>query len=38
MDALIEELFHCAQPNISPGGKPAYIEFKKDYLESLFGK
>lgn len=29
-------LFQCAQPNISPGGNPVYLEFKKDYLEKLF--
>jgi DNA mismatch repair protein MutL len=38
MDVLIEELFNCDQPNIAPNGNPTYIEFKKDYLEQLFGK
>jgi len=35
---LVTELFACAQPNITPNSKPTYIEFKKDYLETLFGK
>jgi len=38
MTALLEALFHCAQPNISPSGKPTYIEFKEDQLEKLFGR
>lgn len=38
MKTLVEELFNCEQPNITPGSKPTYIEFKKDYLETLFGK
>jgi len=36
MKALITELFNCAQSNITPDGKPTYIEFKKEYLEKLF--
>ncbi|HLK31248.1 MAG TPA: DNA mismatch repair endonuclease MutL [Puia sp.] len=38
MRTLSEELFNCAQPNITAAGKPTYIEFKKDYLEQLFNK
>jgi DNA mismatch repair protein MutL len=38
MQALVEELFQCKQPNTSAGGNPTYIEFKKDYLDKLFGK
>ncbi|HSZ84684.1 MAG TPA: DNA mismatch repair endonuclease MutL [Puia sp.] len=38
MDVLIEELFNCSMPNVAPNGNPTYIEFKKDYLEQLFGK
>lgn len=38
MQALVEDLFHCRQPNTSAGGNPTYIEFKKDYLDKLFGK
>lgn len=36
MQNMIAMLFRCAQPNISPGGNPVYLEFKKDYLEKLF--
>ena len=36
MQNMIEVLFRCAQPNISPNGTPVYLEFKKDYLEKLF--
>ncbi len=38
MKALAEELFACAQPNITPAGNPTYIAFKKDYLERMFGR
>jgi DNA mismatch repair protein MutL len=38
MRALVEELFACAQHNITPAGDPTYIEFKKDYVERLFGR
>jgi DNA mismatch repair protein MutL len=38
MRVLIEGLFACNQPNITPGGDPTYIEFKKDYMEQLFRK
>jgi DNA mismatch repair protein MutL len=38
MKALVDGLFATAQPNSTPGGDPTYIEFKKDYLEKLFGK
>jgi DNA mismatch repair protein MutL len=36
MRMLTHELFNCAQPNVTAGGCPTYIEFKKDYLEQLF--
>lgn len=36
MKAIVEELFQCSTPNISPNGSPTYLEFKKDYLEKLF--
>jgi DNA mismatch repair protein MutL len=36
MQQLLEDLFACAQPNITPSGYPTYIEFKQDYLEKLF--
>jgi DNA mismatch repair protein MutL len=38
MQGLINDLFACAQPNITSNGNPTYIEFKKDYLEKLFGR
>ncbi|WP_315819692.1 hypothetical protein [Paraflavitalea speifideaquila] len=36
MRMLIDDLFKCKQPNITAGGNPTYIEFKRDYLEQLF--
>jgi DNA mismatch repair protein MutL len=38
MRALIASLFACKQHNVTPGGDPTFIEFKKDYLEKLFGR
>jgi DNA mismatch repair protein MutL len=38
MRALVDDLFACAQHNVTPGGDPTYIEFKKDYVERLFGR
>ena len=38
MRTLVDELFACAQHNVTPGGDPTYIEFKKDYVERLFGR
>jgi DNA mismatch repair protein MutL len=38
MRMLVDGLFACAQHNITPGGDPTYIEFKKDYVEKLFGR
>jgi DNA mismatch repair protein MutL len=38
MRSLTESLFRCLQPNTSPNGKPVFVEFKKDYLEKLFGR
>lgn len=37
MEVLVNDLFQCKQPNISPDGKPIYLEFKKDALEKMFG-
>lgn len=36
MQHLIQDLFQCGQPNISPSGKPTYLEFKKEQLEKMF--
>lgn len=38
MRALVDDLFACALHNVTPGGDPTYIEFKKDYVERLFGR
>jgi DNA mismatch repair protein MutL len=38
MQSLTQDLFTCAQPNITPTGKPTYLEFKKDQLEKVFGR
>ncbi len=38
MKALINGLFACSHPNTTPAGDPAYIEFRKDYLDKLFSK
>jgi DNA mismatch repair protein MutL len=37
MQALVEDLFNCKQPNTSPDGNPVYLEFKKEQLEKMFG-
>jgi DNA mismatch repair protein MutL len=38
MLGLTESLFRCLQPNTSPNGKPVFVEFKKEYLEKMFGR
>ena len=38
MENVIQLLFSCSQPNISPAGNPTYMEFKRDYLEKMFGR
>ena len=38
MKVLTEALFSCTTPNITPNGKPTYLEFKKDELDKLFGR
>lgn len=38
MQSLVEDLFNCSAPNITPNGKPAYSEFKKTELDKLFGR
>ena len=38
MQVLIEQLFACTTPNITPTGSPTYLEFKEDYLDRMFGK
>jgi DNA mismatch repair protein MutL len=38
MQALVEDLFNCASPNITATGKPTYTEFKKTELDKMFGR
>ncbi len=38
MLVLIEDLFTCNSPNITPTGSPTYLEFKEDYLDRMFGR
>ncbi len=38
MTTLVEELFACQTPNVTPNGSPTYLEFKGDYLERMFGR
>lgn len=38
METLVDGLFSCNYPNTTVDGAPTYIEFKKDYLMSLFKK
>jgi DNA mismatch repair protein MutL len=36
MKGLIHDLFACSQPNITPDGRPTYLEFKQEQLEKMF--
>ncbi len=38
MRSLTENLFRCQQPNTAPNGKPAFVEFKRDYLLKIFDR
>ena len=38
MKVLVQNLFDCATPNITPNGKPTYLEFKKEELDKMFGR
>ncbi len=38
MKVLVEDLFTCTTPNITPNGKPTYTEFKKTDLDKMFGR
>jgi DNA mismatch repair protein MutL len=38
MLVLVDELFVCQTPNVTPNGSPTYLEFKGDYLERMFSK
>ncbi len=38
MKQLVNNLFACGQPNVSPDGNPVYLEFKQEQLEKMFGR
>ena len=38
MVALIEDLFACETPNVTPNGKPVYTKFRKSELDKMFGR
>jgi DNA mismatch repair protein MutL len=38
MHKLVSDLLQCSQQNITPSGRPTYLEFKKDNLEKMFGR
>ncbi len=38
MKTLLEGLFACNMPNITPNGKPTYTAFKKNELDKMFGR
>ena len=38
MRQLVNDLFVCEQPNVTPDGNPTYLEFKQEQLEKMFGK
>jgi DNA mismatch repair protein MutL len=38
MHSLVQDLFTCNMPNITPNGKPTYTAFKKYELDRMFGR
>lgn len=38
MKTLINDLFQCSIPNVSPAGNPTYLEFKLENIEKMFGR
>lgn len=36
MKRLVNDLFECNTPNVTPTGNPTYIEYKQDYMERMF--
>lgn len=38
MQVLVEELFNCAMPSITPNGNPVFVEFNDEQLLKMFGK
>ena len=38
MKALVEELFNCATPSVTPNGNPVFVGFNDEQLLKMFGK
>jgi DNA mismatch repair protein MutL len=38
MKLIVQDLFICTVPNITPNGKPTYTVFKKQELDRMFGR
>ena len=38
MKTLATDLFECMHPNTTASGNPTFIEFRKEYVEKLFGR
>jgi DNA mismatch repair protein MutL len=38
MVALVQALFQCQTPNITPTGSPTYISYKEEQIDKLFQK
>ena len=38
MQQLVQDLFNCNSPNVSPSGAATYLLFSGDYLTRMFGK
>ena len=38
MKLIVQDLFICTTPNITPNGKPTYTVFKKQELDRMFGR
>ncbi len=38
MKVLVEELFNCNTPSVTPNGNPVFVEFNDDQLLKMFGR
>ena len=38
MRKLATDLFDCMHPNTTASGSPTFIEFRREYVEKMFGK
>jgi DNA mismatch repair protein MutL len=38
MKALVDELFYCTIPSVTPNGNPVFIEFNDEQLLKMFGR